>query len=148
MTKPVLERLASEFKDQVEFIPINADDSPDLVKQYRILGIPTVLAFQSGAEASRVTGAQSESHYRAIFEALARGEAVKASVPSFERMLRLGAGLLLVVVGISTGSWLVTGLGGLLAFLGVYDRCPVWKAITGTLRRVFPGSVLSKSITK
>lgn len=139
-TKPVLEKLAREFADQVEFIPINADDSPDLVQHYRVLGIPSVLAFQNGVEASRVTGAQNESQYRAIFEALAMGEAVKASLPSFDRMLRLGAGILLVAVGISTGSWFVTGLGGLLAFLGVYDRCPVWKAFTGSLRRVFPAT--------
>ena len=137
----VLVKLAREFADQVEFLPINADESQELVQRYRILGIPAVLAFQNGAEASRVTGAQNESYYRAIFDSLARGEAVKASLPWFDRMLRLGAGLLLVVVGISTGSWLVTGLGGLLAFLGVYDRCPVWKAFTGSLRRVFPATL-------
>jgi len=46
-------------------------------------------------------------------------------------LLRLGAGLSLVIVGIYTSSWLVAGIGGVLAFLGVYDRCPIWAAIVG-----------------
>ena len=137
MPKPILEKLAQEFVDQVEFIPINADDSRDLVGQLRILGIPTVLTFQNGVEVSRITGAQSESNYRAVFEALARGNAVKVPLPSFDRMLRLGAGLLLVMVGMFTKSWLLTCLGGLLAFLGIYDRCPIWRAFTGGLRRAY-----------
>jgi thioredoxin 1 len=139
-TKPVLEKLAREFANQVEFIPINADDSPDLVQHYRVLGIPTVLAFQSGSEASRVTGAQSENDYRAVFDALARGSEVKMPLPAFNRMIRLGAGMLFLMVGIATNSWLLAGMGGLVAFLGVYDRCPVWKAFTGSLRRVFPAT--------
>lgn len=135
MAKPILEELAREFADQVDFIPINANDSRELVRRLRILGIPTVLAFQNGVEAGRITGAQKESDYRAVFEALARGSVIKVPLWSFDRMLRLGAGLLLVGAGISTSSWLLISLGGLLAFLGIYDRCPLWRAFTGGLRR-------------
>jgi thioredoxin 1 len=78
----------------------------------------------------RVTGAQNESGYRALFASLAQGTDIRVSIPPFDRLLRVGAGGLLILVGISTGSWIAMSFGGLLAFLGVYDRCPVWRAIT------------------
>jgi hypothetical protein len=36
--------------------------------------------------------------------------------------------------GVSTGNWLVLGIGAIVAFLGVYDRCPIWRALTGMLK--------------
>jgi hypothetical protein len=50
-------------------------------------------------------------------------------------MLRLGGGALFVMVGISTGNWIVAGIGGVLAFMGIYDRCPIWRAVTGMFKR-------------
>ncbi len=131
MTKPTLDKLGKEFADEVEFLPINADQSREVLEQFRIFGIPTVIAFQNGKEVARLTGAQNEAGYRSVFEALAQGKEVKVSMTQFDRMLRLGAGGLFIMVGISTGSWLVAGIGGILAFLGIYDRCPIWNALTG-----------------
>jgi len=131
MTKPILEKLAQEYDGRVEFLPVNADDSPQVLKQLRVFGLPTVLAFRDGEEISRMTGAKTEASYRAMFEALAAGNDVKVPLAPFDRLLRLGAGLSLVIVGIYTSSWLVAGIGGVLAFLGVYDRCPIWAAIVG-----------------
>lgn len=56
-------------------------------------------------------------------------------MPAFDRTLRLGAGMLMLMVGIITGSWLAVGFGGVIAFLGIYDRCPIWKALTGVVQR-------------
>lgn len=131
MTKPILEKLGKEFAEDVEFLPINADHSREVLEQYRIFGIPTVIAFQNGKEVARLTGAQNEAGYRSVFEALALGKEVKIPMTQFDRMLRLGAGALFIMVGVSTGSWLVAGIGGILAFLGIYDRCPIWNALTG-----------------
>lgn len=133
LTKPILETLAREYKDKVAFLPVNADESRELLEHFRIFGIPTVLTLRDGEVVGRVTGAQNEAAYRALFEALAEGRQVKIPLSPFDRMLRLGAGALLVMVGISTGNWLVLGIGGIVAFLGVYDRCPIWRALTGLL---------------
>ncbi len=130
MTKPILDKLGKEFADEVEFLPINADQSREVLEQYRIFGIPTVIAFQNGKEVARLTGAQNEAGYRAVFDALAQGKEVKVPMTQFDRMLRLGAGALFIMVGASTGSWLVAGIGGVLSFLGIYDRCPIWNALT------------------
>lgn len=130
MTKPILDKLGKEFAEEVEFLPINADHSREVLEQYRIFGIPTVIAFQNGKEVARLTGAQNEAGYRAVFDALAQGKEVKVPMTQFDRMLRLGAGALFIMVGVSTGSWLVAGIGGALSFLGIYDRCPIWSALT------------------
>jgi thioredoxin 1 len=131
VTKPILEKLGKEYGEKVEFLPIDADISRDVLEHFKVIGIPTVLTIRDGEVVGRVTGAQNEAGYRAMFEALAEGREVKIPVSAFDRMLRLGAGALLVMVGISTSNWLVLGIGGVVAFMGVYDRCPIWRALTG-----------------
>jgi thioredoxin len=135
MTKPVLEKLALEYAGQVTFLPLNADESRTVLEHYHVMSIPTVLALRDGKQVARVTGAQSEAQYRAMFAALAAGEAVRVSMAPFDRYLRLGAGLALAGIGIAYGSWLALAAGGVVAFLGFYDRCPVWAALTGWLRK-------------
>jgi thioredoxin 1 len=134
MTKPILDKLAGEYQDTVEFIPVNTDESPEVAKHFRIMGIPTVLALREGQVVSRVTGAQNEAGYRGMFEALAQGTEIKVQLSPFNRFLRLGAGATFLLVAFSTSNWIPALIGGLFIFLGVYDRCPVWKALTG----IFP----------
>jgi thiol-disulfide isomerase/thioredoxin len=134
MTKPILEKLAAEYADGVDFLPVNADDSREVLQQFHVTGIPTVLTLRDGKVVGRVTGAQNEAGYRAMFQALAEGGEVKVPLSAFDRLLRLGAGSLLIMTGFSTGNWLLVGIGGMVAFLGVYDRCPVWAAIRRRMR--------------
>lgn len=134
MTKPILDKLGKEYAEDVEFLPINADNSQEVLEKYRVFGIPTVLAIQNGKVVARVTGAQNEAGYRAMFESLARGKEVKIPMTQFDRMLRLGAGGLFIILGVTNGNWLVAGIGGILAFLGIYDRCPIWNALAGMFK--------------
>ena len=138
VTKPILEKLAGEYAGKVDFLPIDADTSRDVLEHFQIIGIPTVLTFNGSTVVGRVTGAQNESAFRAMFEALATGQQVKIPMSTLDRTLRLGAGGLLVAVGISNGNWLLAGIGGIVAFLGIYDRCPIWRAITTMIRSRMP----------
>ena len=135
MTKPILQKLGAEYNEKIEFMPINADESQELLQSFGVFGIPTVITFKNGKEMGRVTGAQNEAGYRILFDALAEGKEIKVPLTSFDRSIRLGAGALFVMIGISTHNWLVAGLGGVIAFMGIYDRCPIWKAVTGLLKR-------------
>ena len=137
VTKPILEKLGSEFNETVEFLPIDADHSHDVLEHFSVRGIPTILAFRNGKMENRITGAQNENVYRAMFEALATGKEVKVPMSALDRMFRLGAGALLVMYGVTNSNWLVAGVGGIIAFLGIYDRCPIWRAITGFIKQRF-----------
>ena len=134
MTKPILEKLAQQYAGTVDFLPVNADESREVLEQFHISGIPTVMALRDGKIVGRVTGSQNETGYRAMFMALADGSEIKIPIPSFDRYLRLGAGALLLLVAFFTGSWLVAGLGGFVAFLGIYDRCPIWARISSLVK--------------
>jgi thioredoxin 1 len=134
LTKPTLDALGREYAGRIDFLPVNADESRDVLQQNRVFGIPTVLALRDGKIVGRTTGAKSEAAYRLMFEALADGREVKLPMGAFDRTLRLGLGALLLVIGVSSGSWLALGAGALIAFLGVYDRCPIWASITRLMR--------------
>lgn len=135
MTKPILEKLGREYSGKVEFLPINADESREVLEQFRVFGIPTVISIRNGKEINRVTGAQNEAGYRSIFEALVQGREVKKLLTQFDRILRLGGGGLFIAVGVATSNWIVAAIGGVLAFMGIYDRCPIWNALTGMFQR-------------
>jgi len=134
-SKPILEKLAKEYSEKITFMPVNADDSREVLEQFRIFGIPTVITFRNGKEVGRVTGAQAESGYRVMFESLAAGKEIKVPLTQFDRILRLGAGFAFIVLGTYTANWFVAVIGGIVAFMGIYDRCPLWSALTGLFKR-------------
>lgn len=126
VTKPTLESLAREYDERVDLWLINADEHPQLLQELKVYGIPTVLVTRSGGVLRKFTGAQSRENYRVMFEALANArETVSISMSSFDRFLRLFAGGLLAVIGLTTQTWYLLAVGAAVAFLGVYDRCPI-----------------------
>lgn len=130
VTKPILESLAGDYEGEVDFLTVNADENPQLLQELRILSIPTVLTTDQGEILQKFTGVQSRETYRSLFAALKRREPVAAlSISAFDRLLRLFAGALLIGVGLTTNSWPLLLIGGLIAFLGIHDRCPIWQAI-------------------
>ena len=135
VTKPILESLAKEYANKVEFLPVNADESRELLEWYGVIGIPTVLSLRDGKMVGRITGVQNETGYRKMFEALVEGKDAKIFLTSFDRMLRLGTGGLFVIIGVSTSYWPLAAIGAIPAFLGIYDRCPIWSALTGMIKR-------------
>lgn len=136
ITKPILERLAQEYSTKVDFLAVNADEAREAVDQFRVTGIPTVLALRDGKVMGRLTGALNAAGYRAMFESLVHGKEVKFPISAFDRLLRLTAGLLLIIIGITTSSVIVLVTGSIIAFLGIYDRCPIWAAITKQLKKI------------
>jgi thioredoxin-like negative regulator of GroEL len=40
MTKPILEKLAQEYAGTVDFLPVNADESREVLEQFHVSGIP------------------------------------------------------------------------------------------------------------
>lgn len=135
MTKPILEKLAEEYRGRVDVSFINADNSKDIIQHFKIMGIPTMIAFRDGEVVVRKTGGQTEASYRAVFEALLQEGEVKIPMQPLDRFLRIGGGTVLVLFGLNQGLWWLMVIGTVLAFLGIYDRCPIWAAITGFFKK-------------
>jgi thioredoxin 1 len=129
-TKPILEKLADEYAGRVEFLAVNADESPEVARHYGVFAIPTVLSFQSGQLINRVTGAQDEANYRRLFDAAQHGQAVHLPPSTFDRFLRLGAGAALIGVAFLISNPVLALVGAGIAFFGIYDRCPMLRTLT------------------
>ena len=56
MLDPVVKQLAGEWDGKVKVVKIDADENPNLVMQYRVMGIPTLLFMKDGEVKERVTG--------------------------------------------------------------------------------------------
>jgi thioredoxin len=135
VTKPILEGLAKEYEGKVDLWQVNADESPEVLQSLKIYGIPTVLLYQNGKQTGRFTGAQSRENFRAMFESLANGQSsVQISIRPLDRIIRIAGGTVVALLGVNSGNWLIIGLGAVIAFTGVHDRCPIWRAVTGWWR--------------
>lgn len=140
--EPALKALAAEYDGRVDLWKLNADEQPATVQALGVRSIPTLIAFNGGQEVARITGARSRPELTAFFEgALGGGPAPAATgMSDSARGLRLVAGLAMVVLGWFYGpNWLLMAMGAVVAFLGVYNRCPVWKAVTGRVRSLLGG---------
>jgi thioredoxin len=136
--EPLLKHMGQEFQGRVDVWRVNADEQPELLRQLRIYGIPTLVAFQKTTEITRKTGAPSPEGMRLLFEAALSGQKPARQGPSrTDRLARIGAGLALGVIASQShfaGAFVLLALlGGVLVFSGVYDRCPVWRALSGRL---------------
>ncbi len=138
MVKPILEKLSTEYAGRVDLMQINADDSPDLLRKLGVYGIPTLIVYRDGKEISRYVGAKSANALKQLFETLATGGVPgPAALAAKDRILRVGAGLVAIWLGWTLNSnWLLFILGGMLMFSAVYDRCPIWRAITSKFREL------------
>ena len=56
MIDPIVTQLATEWQGRVKVVKCDADQNPDLLMQYGIMGIPTLMLFKSGQLAERMTG--------------------------------------------------------------------------------------------
>lgn len=133
-TKPILEKLAKEYQGSVNFWAINSDEHQNLIQELKIFGIPTILLIQNGKITGRFTGVQREAAYRKIFESLSTGQIVQVPISPLDRLLRLGIGATSVIFALHYSAWWLLALGMVILFTGVYDRCPIWQAISRYLK--------------
>jgi thioredoxin 1 len=139
---PVVEKLGHEFAGQVDVWKINTDHEQDLMRSLRIFGIPTLIAFNAGQEVMRRTGAAPAKELQSLFEAAISGnKPAHAAQTPVQRILRLAAGLALFIIalilGLSGINWLLAGLGAIIMFSAVYDRCPIYRMVSTRIKEIF-----------
>lgn len=133
--EPVVEKSGKEYAGRVDLWKVNADEQSEILQSLHIYGIPTLIAYHYGREIGRHTGAASATAIASLFAAALTGEKKDFNrLGLSDRILRLGIGLAIVGLAILTGltgaRWLVAGLGVAIMFMAVYDRCPIYGAIS------------------
>jgi thioredoxin 1 len=53
---PAVAQLAREYAGRVVVAKVNADDYPEILMNYGIMGIPTLIYFKNGQEVDRIVG--------------------------------------------------------------------------------------------
>jgi thioredoxin 1 len=56
MIAPIVEQLSVEWQGKVKVVKCDADKNPDIIVQYGIMGIPTLMLFKGGAIKERISG--------------------------------------------------------------------------------------------
>jgi thioredoxin 1 len=67
VVSPILDDLAGEHGDRVDFVKLNVDDNPQAASRFNVLSIPTVILFERGQPQETVIGARSKSHYESVW---------------------------------------------------------------------------------
>jgi thioredoxin len=139
MIEPFIKKLSAEYEGRVDVWKINADEEPDLLRSLNIYGIPTLAAYHNGQEVARRTGAGSPAALSTLFEAALSGnKPVNLGPTPLDRLIRLVAGTALFFLayqGQFSGWYLIlAGLGAAVAFSAVYDRCPIYRAVSARLK--------------
>lgn len=136
--KPHLERLAQEYAERVDLWQINADDHPELLQKLKVYGIPTLIGYDKGKEVVRYVGLKPRIELKSLFESLSTGSVPKLKgLSSWDRVIRFAVGSTVVGMGwVNHYNWFLLALGSLLMFSAVYDRCPIWKAITTQFKKI------------
>jgi thioredoxin 1 len=67
---PIIENLALDYGDQLTVAKVDADTNSELLEEYRIRSIPTVMLIADGEIRQILVGARSAQEYRAGIDAL------------------------------------------------------------------------------
>lgn len=71
---PILEELASEYKDKIVIYKVDVDASPDLAQAYGIRSIPAVLFIPLKGEAKMTVGGRSKEEFKKQIDSILLGK--------------------------------------------------------------------------
>lgn len=75
---PTIERVAARYAGAARVVKVNIDDEPQMLRQYGIRGVPTLILFKDGAEQDRMVGAAAiEAIANMIDRHLAQSESAR-----------------------------------------------------------------------
>ncbi len=64
MVSPIVEELAKEYEDKVNFVKVDVDQNKELASKYNIMSIPTLAIFRNGQVVAQTAGAGSKELIR------------------------------------------------------------------------------------
>jgi len=66
MIEPIVKQLAQDWAGKLKVVKLDADQNPNTMIQYGVMGIPTLMLFKSGKIKERMTGYLSKEKLAAI----------------------------------------------------------------------------------
>jgi thioredoxin len=138
MMAPALENTAKVYSGSVDLLRINSDEHPQAVKDFGIMGIPTILVVSNGREVSRHTGSLNAEQLDILFKAVSTNQNILIPPTRIQRITRILSGLVLLVMGYIWGSAIILyPLGAIIIFAAMYDRCPIFKMLFPKFKTLF-----------
>ena len=61
MLDPIVDELAGEYDGTLTVVKIDADENPDIVTNYGVMGMPTLMLFKNGEVVERMVGFKPKS---------------------------------------------------------------------------------------
>lgn len=56
MIAPIVDELAEEYEDRLAVAKLDADENPNTMQAYGVMGIPTLILFKDGEAVERIVG--------------------------------------------------------------------------------------------
>jgi thioredoxin len=70
---PAVEALEQHYDGRLKLVKVNAPDNRQVCRDLRVIGLPTYLLYQNGAEVERLTGDPSKADIEAAVSRLVEG---------------------------------------------------------------------------
>jgi len=67
---PIVEELAEEYKGKAKFCKLNIEENEESAREYKVMGVPTVMYFKEGKIIDRVTGLLSKEEYKSTLDSI------------------------------------------------------------------------------
>jgi thioredoxin 1 len=138
MMAPALKKVEEEYQGKVTLIRVNADENQSAVKDFGVMGIPTVIVLKNGEVAARHSGLLDRTQLDILFSGAASDRGIIIPPTTAQRVFRVMIGLALAAFGYFWGSGIILyPLGAILVFSAFYDRCPVFRMVYPKLKSLF-----------
>jgi thioredoxin 1 len=139
MLEPTLEKLHKVYEGKIDIWKLNADEYPEISKTLNVRAIPTLVGFNNGEEIARSIGNKNYKSLTQFFDGVITGEEVETTgLNMTDRILRSIAGIALFVIARWGGNSIILYIiGAVVLFSAFYDRCPLWKAVTAQIKKLF-----------
>ncbi len=70
MVAPILDELAEEYSDKINFVKMDVDQNPKTAASYSIKSIPTLLIFKDGEPVSHIVGLRPKGELKRTLEGI------------------------------------------------------------------------------
>ena len=68
MIEPILDELAEEYDDRINFVKVDIDQNPKTAARYGIMSIPALLVFKNGAPVNQIIGLRPKAELKRILD--------------------------------------------------------------------------------